>query len=283
MKFVQKKEIPPKYILLGMTVLCIILMLLSLLFENVVAPLKHVTGVVITPMQNGVNSIGVYINEQLDTLQDIRNLMEENEQLKATILEYQTNNKEYQQDLIELRELRTLYELDEKFPDYHKIAARVIANDGDNWFHEFVIDCGTKQGVSVNCNVIAGNGLVGIVTEVGPNYAIVRSIIDDSSSVRGMFLTNSMLCTVQGDQTQITDGYITISNIDKDLEIENGTEVVTSHVSDKYLPGITIGYASDVQVDSNNLTSSGKLTPVVDFKNLQTVLVITDLKQTLSE
>ena len=100
MKFVQKKEIPPKYILLGMTVLCIILMLLSLLFENVVAPLKHVTGVVITPMQNGVNSIGVYINEQLDTLQDIRNLMEENEQLKATILEYQTNNKEYQQDLI---------------------------------------------------------------------------------------------------------------------------------------------------------------------------------------
>jgi len=58
---------------------------------------------------------------------------------------------------------------------------------------------------------------------------------------------------------------------------------VTSHISDKYLQGITIGVVSDIKVDSNNLTRSGYLTPVVDFKHLHEVLVITTLKEDVTK
>jgi rod shape-determining protein MreC len=53
---------------------------------------------------------------------------------------------------------------------------------------------------------------------------------------------------------------------------------VTSNISDKYLPGILIGYTKDVTLDANNLTQSGYLVPAVDFEHLQEVLIITDLK-----
>ena len=68
--------------------------------------------------------------------------------------------------------------MDQDTADYPKIGACVIANNGTNWFNSFVIDKGSKDGVKVNSNVLAGTGLVGRVTEVGPHSATVRSIID---------------------------------------------------------------------------------------------------------
>ena len=66
-----------------------------------------------------------------------------------------------------------------------------------------------------------------------------------------------------------------------DNKIEVGEQVVTSHVSDRFLQGLFVGYVSEVKVDSNNLTRSGYITPAVDFKNLQEVLVITTTKADL--
>ena len=55
----------------------------------------------------------------------------------------------------------------------------------------FTIDKGKKDGIEKDMNVMAGNGLVGIVIDVGPHYAKVRSIIDDTSKVSGMVLSTS--------------------------------------------------------------------------------------------
>ena len=65
----------------------------------------------------------------------------------------------------------------------------------------------------------------------------------------------------------------------KEAEIEDGYTLVTSTISSKYLPGILIGYVSDIKIDANNLTKSGYVTPVVDFERLQYVLVITQRKE----
>ena len=130
---------------------------------------------------------------------------------------------------------------------------------------------------------MAGNGLVGIVTEVGPNYAKVRSIIDDNSTVSAMFLSDSSLCSVLGDEKYMDEGYIRVEHIDKDADISEGDEIITSNISDKFLPGITIGYVSNLKLDSNNLTMSADVTPAVDFDHIQTVLVVLQLKQTIEE
>ncbi len=279
MRFKEKSYISPKYIMLIMTVICLVLLLVSLLFESVFAPFRSVTSYVIVPMQNALNSVGIYVKDKTEMLEEITNLQAENQELKKQIEHYQNESKEYQQDIYELDRLRVLYNLDETYPSYEKIAARVIAKDAGNWFNTFIIDKGTDDGIQVDCNVLAGNGLVGIVTEVGKDWARVRSIIDDTSKVSAMFLDNSDLCTVSGNLTQINDGNIDVEFIDKNADVEVGDQLVTSYISDKYHAGITIGYVSEVTLDANNLTKSAKMIPAVNFSNVQEVLVIKERKQ----
>jgi rod shape-determining protein MreC len=279
MRFNNKKSIPPKYILLILTMVCLLLIGASVAFEEVLTPLRFITGVTITPMQRGINAVGNWVTDKIDMLADIRDLQAENEELRAQLDAYQSENKMIMSDTNELNDLRKLYELDSRYPDYEKVAANVISKDSGNWFDTFILDKGSNAGIQVGCNVMAGNGLVGIVTEVGPNYSKVRAIIDDNSNVSAMFLTNSSLCNVVGDEKYMDDGYIRVEHIDKDLDVSEGDELVTSNISDKFLPGITIGYVQNLTLDSNNLTMSADLVPAVDFDNIQTVLVVLELKQ----
>lgn len=279
MRFNNKKSIPPKYILLILTMVCLLLIGASVAFEEVLTPLRFITGVTITPMQKGINAVGNWVTDKIDMLADIRDLQAENEELRTQLDAYQSENKMIMSDTNELNDLRKLYELDSRYPDYEKVAANVISKDSGNWFDTFILDKGSNAGIQVGCNVMAGNGLVGIVTEVGPNYSKVRAIIDDNSNVSAMFLTNSSLCNVIGDEKYMDDGYIRVEHIDKDLNIAEGDELVTSNISDKFLPGITIGYVQNLTLDSNNLTMSADLVPAVDFDNIQTVLVVLELKQ----
>ncbi len=279
MRFNNKKSIPPKYILLILTMVCLLLIGASVAFEEVLTPLRFITGVTITPMQKGINAVGSWVTDKIDMLADIRDLQAENEELRSQLDAYQSENKMIMSDTNELNDLRKLYELDSRYPDYEKVAANVISKDSGNWFDTFILDKGSNVGIQVGCNVMAGNGLVGIVTEAGPNYAKVRAIIDDNSNVSAMFLTNSSLCNVVGDEKYMDEGYIRVEHIDKDLDVSEGDELVTSNISDKFLPGITIGYVQNLTLDSNNLTMSADLVPAVDFDNIQTVLVVLDQKQ----
>lgn len=279
MRFNNKKSIPPKYILLILTMVCLLLIGASVAFEEVLTPLRFITGVTITPMQKGINAVGNWVTDKIDMLADIRDLQAENEELRTQLDAYQSENKMIMSDTNELNDLRKLYELDSRYPDYEKVASNVISKDSGNWFDTFILDKGSNAGIQVGCNVMAGNGLVGIVTEVGPNYSKVRAIIDDNSNVSAMFLTNSSLCNVVGDEKYMDDGYIRVEHIDKDLDVSEGDELVTSNISDKFLPGITIGYVQNLTLDSNNLTMSADLVPAVDFDNIQTVLVVLELKQ----
>ena len=155
---------------------------------------------------------------------------------------------------------------------------QLLGRDGNNWFHLFTIDKGKKDGIAVDMNVIAGNGLVGIVSEVGDHYAKVRAIIDDKSNVSAMFENTGETCIVKGNMESIYKGYIDVTMISNNVTAKNGDSVVTSHISDKFLPGLLVGYISDITQEADGLSKSGHLTPVVSFDKLETVLIITTLK-----
>lgn len=278
MDFHDKREIPPKYIYLFLAVICFILLFFSVIFESKFTALKKVTSTIITPMQAGINEIGTSIYNDVTNRKTKSELMEENKELSAKLDEFSAQIKEYEQKNYELKRLQELLDLQEQYADYNTIGARVIATDSTNWFSTFIIDKGTKDGVKVGCNILADGGLAGIVTEVGDDYAKVRSIIDDNSNVSATISGNETLCTVSGDLKSIDDGYINVGYINKAEEIDEHAELVTSHVSDKFLPGLLIGYITEIELDANNLTKSAKCIPVVDFRNLQEVLVVLDLK-----
>lgn len=280
----KQTSLVSKYWLLILSLVCILLMSLSLVTEKINGPIRVVANYTIVPMQKGLNKIGMWMSDltqNLDTLEEVR---KENEELRKKVDELSVTNNRLQQDKYELERLQELYSLDQNYADYKKIGAHITANDSGNWFSSFVIDKGEKDGIKIDMNVMAGSGLVGIVTEVGPNWARVRSIIDDASNVSSLLLSTSDKCIVSGDLTLINEGKLRFTQLaNNDHEVQVGEQVVTSHISSKYLQGILVGYISEVTVDSNNLTRSGYIVPAVDFQHLQEVLVITTTKEELLE
>lgn len=247
-------------------------------------PLNRAVGYVIVPFQRGIEKLGSWLSNRLDEFSQVQDLLEENLRLKAELAALTEENTLLQQDKYELNKLRELFSLNEQYSEYHKIGARIIGRDPGNWYSAFLIDKGEEDGLCVDMNVIAGGGLVGRITSVGPHWARVTSIISDNSSVGGMTLSTEDNLMVTGDLKLMASGCIAFSQLlDGQDKVREGDKIVTSDISDKYLPNILIGYIRSISKDSNNLTKSGLLVPAVDFEHLGEVLIITDLKQKIVE
>ncbi|MCI6887113.1 MAG: rod shape-determining protein MreC [Lachnospiraceae bacterium] len=270
-----------KYVLIGLSVFCIILIAITSFKDGFLNPLRSGIGYFLIPIQSGVNRAGTTLYNGISSYSTMKSAMEEKQLLQAQIDTLIEENSRLQSEQFELQRLRELYELDQEYMKYDKIGARVIAKDSGDWFQVFRINKGASDGVRVDANVIAGGGLVGIVTDVGANYATVRSIIDDVSRVSGMAQQSGDTCIVAGNLMLFEEGRLQINNIMTDGDIKDGDRIVTSNISSKFLPGILIGYATDITTDETRLTRSGYLIPVAHFDSLQEVLVITTLKEDL--
>lgn len=263
-----------------MTILCVGLIVLSLSSKFSFAPVRNVLGYVVVPFQNGINEVGGWLTDQKDGFQSKKSLVKENEKLQEKVDELTEKNSTLVQDQEEAERLRELYNLDQEYSEYEKIGAQVIGKDTGNWYRTFIINRGSADGVETDMNVIANGGLVGIVTGTGSHWATVRSIIDDSSNVSASVTSISQNCVVTGDLKLMDEGKIRFIQLtDKEDQVQEGDKVVTSSVSSKFLKGILIGYISEITTDSNNLTKNGTIIPVVDFDDIQEVLVIKQLKQ----
>ena len=281
----KKKRIPSKYLLAILSTVCVLALFISLVFNINGGPLNMVAGYVFVPMQKGINGAGAWLSEKANDFKTLGEVLEENKALQEQVDELTSQLNNTKLDQYELDSYRELLELDDQYAEYEKVAAHVIAKDSGNWFSTFTIDKGSRDGIAKGMNVIAGSGLVGIVTDVGPNFAKVRSIIDDSSNVSAMVLTTKDNFNVSGSlQTMNEDKLLPFTELrDENDEVQMGDPVVTSYVSDQYQQGILIGYIYSIEENPNNLTKSGTITPVVDFQHLREVLVITAIKDTGEE
>lgn len=281
MKTKNQMSFSSKYWLLALALVCIILMGLSGFAGTGKGPLSWIAGYTVVPMQKGINTVGMWMNDLKDNFATLQEMKEENRELRDKLDEMTIENNQLKQNSATLERLQELYKMDQNTADYPKTGANVIASKNSNWFTSFTIDKGSLDGIKVDMNVLSGAGLVGIVTEVGPNYSIVSSIIDDKN-VSAMILTTFDKCIVSGDLTMIDDGVLGFKQLENnENDVPIGEQVVTSNISDKYLQGLLIGYVSEINVDSNNLTRSGYIIPATNFRELQEVLVITVTKEDL--
>ena len=283
MKRQTKINIKPKILIFVLTLVCIAALILSVVSPSFSKPIKTVMGSVVVPLQEGMNSIGEWVGNKSDALKTVRKLKKENAKLSNKVAELTEENSLLAQNKYELERLRDMYQLDKDYSSYPKIGANVISKDAGNFFNIFTINKGSDDGIKKDMNVISGGGLVGLVFEVGKNYAKVRSIIDDESSTSVSFPNTSETAIVSGDLKLMKDNLMNITEISKDAKIAEGDMVVTSKISNKFLPGILVGYVMKTSKDPNELTQSGQITPVVDFLHIDEVLVITTLKEGLKD
>ena len=244
----------PQLILFILTACCVISMGYYYIKKENIVSVGQVAGAITVPVQKGVNKLGsIFFNfdqERLskeEAMAKIESLEDENKELKEQMVSYDQKIQEYQ-------DMRELLELKSEYADYDTVGATVIFSDmTGNWFSTFTIDKGTDDGLEVGMNVLSGGGLVG---------------------------TTGDACVVTGDLPYMKEhGLLKLQYMDTDFNISRDNVIVTSNISDRYLPGLVIGYAQDVTVDENGLAASGYLKPAADFKHIRNVLVVTTQKQ----
>ncbi len=275
----ERFTLPGKYLLLILTCICVLLMILTYGTSVFDVPVNSVAGTVLVPFERGISRAGEWLRNRKDELASVQSLLEENERLKDQVARLTEENTILTQERYELIDMQNLLELSETYYSYNKVGARIIAKDPGNWYDSFIIDKGTDDGLAVDMNVIAGGGLVGRITKIGPNWARVTSIISDGVNVSGQVVSSDLTLIVTGDLELTGRGLLTFSQLsDPENAVVMGDKIVTSTISDKYLPGLLIGYIDTVTNDANNLTKSGTIVCATDFDHLETVLVITDMK-----
>lgn len=239
------------------------------------APTFVETGVsyLITPFQKANTAISKWIENKINIIKHLDEVEDENEKLAKKVLSLEEETNRLKQMEKENKKLTELLKISQKYKQYPTTGARIIAKDPGNWYDVFIIDKGTKDGIQRNMVVLSSNGLVGKISEAGYNYSKVVSIIDDTDSVSSQNTRTEDIGFVRGDLTN--KGICIMEYIDNDAEIIEGDEIITSHLSNIYPPGLTIGYVKEIYSDLNTLTKYAVVEPIVDFKNLETVLVIT--------
>ena len=281
MKNLKKKvririHLKSKHLLVIMTIFCASCIVATFASGVTTVPLQEAAGIIIVPFENSINHISSVFSGISDRMKDKEEILAENKKLQSQVDSLTEQNNKLIQDQTELVRLQQLYNLDQQYTEYPKVAAEIISKDPGNWYDTFMINKGTSDGIRIDNNVIAGKGLVGIVTEVGAHWATVRSIIDDSSNVSAMTVSTQDNCVVEGDLELIDEGKLSFSQLyDQDNKVTVGERIVTSNISEKYVEGLFIGYISEISQDSNNLTKNGTIVTPVDFAHLKDVLVIT--------
>ena len=228
MKNLKKKvrfriQLKSKHLLAIMTIFCVSCIAATFASGVTTAPLQDAAGIVIVPFENSINKISSVLTGMQDRMRDKEEILSENENLKAQVESLTEQNNKLIQDQTEYVRLQQMYNLDQQYTEYPKVAAEIISKDPGNWYD----------------NVIADKGLVGIVTEVGTHWATVRSIIDDSSNVSAMTVSTQDNCVVEGDLELIDEGKLSFSQMyDQDNKVTVGERIVTSNISEKYVEGL---------------------------------------------
>ena len=278
MKRNKKKANRPNTVFFILLLLCALAIGMGLFRDFTGGTGFQVANYILAPMQKGIGSVGRLAAGTSRKNRTIAELEEENNQLREQIDQMKSQINSLEQNLSDYNDLLDLYQLSEKYSGYEMTGARIISKDPGNWYNRFTINKGSKNGILPGMNVVSDNGLVGIVVSTSPSTSVVRSIIDDNSSVSGMLSKNYNTCIVSGDLTLINSNLMDVELLSDNTSIADGDEVVTSYISDKFLPGLLIGYISKVSDTEADLSKHAQLTPAVDFEHLSNVLIIKQLQ-----
>lgn len=229
-------------------------------------------GYVITPLQAFNFSVVDWFGGITKYFKGIANLDTENKELKADLLETRAELNRLKLVENENLQLEAIINLQQDYSQYSTIGAKVIAKDPGNWFDSFIINKGTNDGLERNMVVMNEDGLVGKISECGYNYSKVVSIINDSDAVSAESLRTNDIGYVTADFSG--EAKCKMQYSDKNADILEGDEIVTSHLSEIFPEGISIGHVSKLTVDSQTSMQYAIIEPSVDFSKLKYVLVL---------
>jgi len=162
--------------------------------------------------------------------------------------------------------------------DFKLLDAYIIGWDSGDWSESCTINKGSNAGIQKDQCVITANGeVVGLVTEVGFNYAVVKSVLDSSLEISATIAASGYNGMVQGGYATGEEGYLRMNYLPSDSVICNHDQVVTAG-STLYPRDLVLGNVVDAGFDETGVAKFAILEPAADFGSLEQVFVLTSYK-----
>lgn len=203
-------------------------------------------------------------------------LAAENADLKEQLAQISNDARKLDAMTRENARLRAALELQQDHEDYKLVDAYIIDRDSRDWASTFTINRGSASGLAEGMCVVTENGeVVGLITSVGSNYAVVTTVLDSSLEVSATIASTGYNGMVRGGYTVGLDGYLRMDYLPTSAVIRNQDQVVTSG-STVYPRDLVLGRIIDAGYDDTGVAKYAVLEPAVNVSSIEQVFVITE-------
>ena len=230
---------------------------------------------VVSPLQKIVYNINSRVKETVDFFLNFSEVKLENEQLKQKNAELANELIEYESLKDEVERLREALNFTESRSNYNYVGVNIIGYSGGSLSDGYIIDKGSNDGIAKNMVVVSYKGLVGKVTKVSSNFAVVQSILNENIAVAVMDQqTRDATGVLQGLSDKKDTNMTVVYNLPIDSDVKEGDIIITSGLGKIYPKEIPVGTVVSVQEDNVKVMKSAVVEPFVNFNKLEELFVV---------
>lgn len=241
------------------------------------SPLTNLLGFISTPFRDGVNAAADWMEDRYNYAFQYDALAEENESLRQQLAEAQEDLRLAQDAIRENELLRELVGLANERPELVYEDAAVTARAYSNWTSTLTINKGMAAGIETgDCVIDQYGNLVGIISQVGLNWAELATVVDPSTEIGGRIPRTDDEAVLEGDFTLMQDGRVKLAYLPENTMPISGDQVTTSGLGNQYPSGLVVGTIEAIRDEDSGLTRYAVVKPAADLENIRYVFIIKD-------
>lgn len=230
---------------------------------------------VLTPLRTGASALTAQAQKIYNYIFEYEALAAENAALKEELSQIQDDYRDAAAIQRENDRLRALLELKKEHEDYQWVDGYIITRTSSDWSFSFTINRGSTSGIAKGMCAITENGeVVGIVTEVGTNYAVIKSVLDSSLDISATIASSGYSGMVRGSYATGQQNMLRMDYLPSGAVIRNHDQVVTAG-STVYPRGLILGYVVDAGFNDTGIAKYAILEPAADISKLEQVFILT--------
>ena len=230
---------------------------------------------VLTPIRTGVSRLTEQAEQLYSYMFRYEALAAENEALKEQLAQMEDDARRADSVSRENDRLRDILGLTDAHEDYELVDAYVIAWGSADWTSTLTVNRGTRAGIETGmCAITATGEVVGLVTEAGTNYAVIKTVLDSSLGISATLASSGYSGMVQGNYVEGEESQLRMNYLPSDSAIRIGDQVVTSG-STVYPRDLILGYVIDADFDETGVAKFALLEPAADIDTLEQVFILT--------
>jgi len=262
-----------------------VVLLIAVLLAIILAVVTSLTGTklpnnvvqgFLSPFRTGMSKLTEKSQQLYSYLFEYESLLAENQALKEQLASMEDEARDAYATKQENERLRAALDLVDANEDYKLVDSYIISTSSVDWSNTFTINRGTNVGIEAGmCAITAYGELVGLVSEVGPNYAVVKSVLDSSLEISATIASSGHSGMVQGGYASGLEGLLRMNYLPSSATIRNHDQVVTSG-STVYPRNLILGHVVDAGFDDTGVAKYALLEPAADIRSLEQVFIVTE-------